>query len=147
MASSGGNTSSSGGSDLREETNQRKIKRMISNRESAKRSRMRKQKHLNDLTTQLSQLRNENDRVMCCINMTTQHYMSLEAENLVLGAQMTELSHRLWSLNEIVACLEQPIGDGSWFPGEQYTGLQGGNDSVSHLYVCQPIRASIDMIM
>ncbi|KAD3066478.1 hypothetical protein R6Q59_019296 [Mikania micrantha] len=147
MASSGGNTPSSGGSNLREETNQRKIKRMLSNRESARRSRLRKQKHLNDLTTQLSQLRNENDRVMYCINMITQHYMSLEAENLVLGAQVTELGHRLRSLNEIITCLEQPIDDGSWFPGEQYSGLGGGNDSVSHLYVCQPIRASIDMIM
>ncbi|KAD3066493.1 hypothetical protein E3N88_34373 [Mikania micrantha] len=113
MASSGGNTPSSGGSNLREETNQRKIKRMLSNRESARRSRLRKQKHLNDLTTQLSQLRNENDRVMYCINMITQHYMSLEAENLVLGAQVTELGHRLRSLNEIFTCLEQPIDDGA----------------------------------
>ncbi|KAI3809794.1 hypothetical protein L1987_19394 [Smallanthus sonchifolius] len=110
---------------------------MISNRESARRSRMRKQKHLNDLMTQLSQLRSENDRVTASISMTTQHCMSVEAENSVLAAQVMELSNRLWLLNEIIAFMKQPVDAGSWFP----------DDSLSYLYACQPILASNDMIM
>lgn len=80
---------------------QRKRKRMISNRESARRSRMRKQKHLDDLTVQVSQLRKENHQIVTSLNITTQHYLKMEAENSVLRAQLEELSRRLESLNEI----------------------------------------------
>ncbi|KAI3786336.1 hypothetical protein L1987_39942 [Smallanthus sonchifolius] len=146
MASSSGTTTLYGDSD---EMDQRKRRRMISNRESARRSRVRKQKHLNDLMTQLSQLRNECNRVMSGVQMTTQHYMSMEAENSVLRAQVAELSHRLQSLNDIIAFSVQPIDSGSWFPGEQYGG--GGDElmsnSLSYLYACQPILASPDMII
>lgn len=114
---------------------------------------MRKQNHLNDLTIQLSQVREENNRVMSSISMTTEQYMSVEAENSVLVAQVTELSHRLKSLNEILASMRQPINTGSGFSGEQYGG--GGtefsddfmNDSLSYVYACQPILASADIIM
>ncbi|KAI3695504.1 hypothetical protein L1987_78501 [Smallanthus sonchifolius] len=147
--SSSGATTSYGDSDIQEEMDQRKRRRMISNRESARRSRVRKQKHLNDLMTQLSQLRNECHRVMSRLSITTQHYMSMEAENSVLRAQAAELSHRLQSLNEIIAFTEQPVDTGSWFLGEQYGG--GGDEfmsnSLSYLYGCQPILASPDMIM
>ncbi|KAJ0834534.1 putative transcription factor bZIP family [Helianthus annuus] len=126
---------------------QREQRRMISNRESAKRSRMKKQKHLNDLMTQLSQLRSENNRVVSSIGMITQHYVSLEAENSVLAARVTELGHRLRSLNEIIEFMKQQVVDtGSWFPDEHYGG-SGADliDSVSYVYSCQPIMTSIDM--
>ncbi|CAH1450291.1 unnamed protein product [Lactuca virosa] len=128
MASSSGTTTSSGGSDLQGEMDQRKRRRMISNRESARRSRMRKQKHMDDLMTQLSQLRKENN-------------------------QVAELSHRLHSLNEIIAVMKQPIDAGSGFAEEQYVGSDTEfgdefiNNSLSFLYACQPILASADMIM
>lgn len=80
---------------------ERKRKRMQSNRESARRSRMRKQKHLDDLMVQLSDLRKTNSQVMNSINVTTQHLLKVEAENCVIRAQMSELSSRLQSLNEI----------------------------------------------
>ncbi|OWM80869.1 bZIP transcription factor 44-like [Punica granatum] len=83
-------------------TDQRKRKRMESNRESARRSRMRRQKHLDDLNSQAAQLRKENNQILTGINVTTQHFLNVEAENSVLRAQMTELSHRLDSLNEIL---------------------------------------------
>lgn len=79
-----------------------KRKRMESNRESARRSRMRKQKHLDDLNSQVSQLRNENNQILAGISVATQHFLNVEAENSILRAQMTELSHRLESLNEII---------------------------------------------
>lgn len=150
MASSSGATTSSGGSDLQEEMNKRKKRRMISNRESARRSRMRKQKHLDDLMTQLSQLRNDNNRVMSSINMTTQHYINVEAENSVLRAQVTELSHRLQSLNEIIEFMNRPIDIGTGFidgGGGTEFGDEFLNNSLSYGYACQPILASADMIM
>ncbi|KAI3769735.1 hypothetical protein L6452_00848 [Arctium lappa] len=149
MASSSGTTTSSGGSYLLEEIDDRKKRRMVSNRESARRSRMRKQKHLDDLMTQLSQLRKENNQIISSISVTTQHYMSVEAENSVLSAQVAELTHRLDSLNEIINFMkQQPVDTGI----DQYGG--GGEfvdelmyNSVSHVYACQPILASADMIM
>ncbi|KAE8729035.1 putative HIT-type Zinc finger family protein [Hibiscus syriacus] len=75
---------------------------MESNRESARRSRMRKQKHLDDLTAQVTQLAKENNQILTTITFTTQHYLNIEAENSVLRAQMMELSQRLDSLNEIL---------------------------------------------
>ncbi|XP_055815678.1 bZIP transcription factor 11-like [Solanum dulcamara] len=113
MASSSGTSSGSSfiqnsGSeeDLQQLMDQRKRKRMISNRESARRSRMRKQKHLDDLMAQVSALRNENNQILTSMNVTTQHYLNVEAENSILRAQLSELSHRLESLNEIIAVLD-----------------------------------------
>lgn len=108
MASSSGTSSGSllqnSGSeeDLQLLMDQRKRKRMLSNRESARRSRMRKQKHLDDLMAQAAQIRKENNQILARMNDTTQHYLAFEAENSVLRAQMGELSNRLQSLNEII---------------------------------------------
>lgn len=110
MASAGG--TSSGSSSLQQNSgseeemqmqimDERKRKRMQSNRESARRSRMRKQKHLGDLMAQVSHLRKTNNELLDNVNITTQLYLKVEAENSVLRAQMSELSSRLQSLNEI----------------------------------------------
>ncbi|KAH7575025.1 hypothetical protein ACOSP7_005598 [Xanthoceras sorbifolium] len=113
MASSSGTSSGSStaiqnsGSDDQEDLqalmDQRKRKRMISNRESARRSRMRKQKHLDDLMSQVDLLKKDNHQILTNINITTQHYLTIEAENSVLRAQVDELTHRLHSLNEIIS--------------------------------------------
>lgn len=78
---------------------------MLSNRESARRSRLRKQTHLDDLTAQVSQLRSQNSQIVTTVGVTTQQYLKVEAENSVLRAQMDELSNRLQSLNDIINCL------------------------------------------
>ncbi|URE11169.1 ocs element-binding factor 1 [Musa troglodytarum] len=88
--------------DLQAVMDQKKRKRMISNRESARRSRMRKQKQLADLTAEAMQLRRENDQAFTVLNLTTQDYSVVEAENSVLRAQAMELTYRLLSLSEIV---------------------------------------------
>lgn len=95
-------------SDLRQRDliDERKRKRKQSNRESARRSRMRKQKHLDDLTSQVTHLRKENSQIVAGIAVTTQHYVTIEAENSILRAQLLELNHRLNSLNEIVDFVE-----------------------------------------
>ncbi|KAF5740793.1 bZIP transcription factor family protein [Tripterygium wilfordii] len=111
MASSSGNSSSvctgqlqNSGSEeeLQQLMDQRKRKRMQSNRESARRSRMRKQKHLDDLMAEVVQLRKENNQILTSINLSTQHFLNIEAENSILRAQTMELGQRLESLNEIL---------------------------------------------
>lgn len=87
--------------DLRQIMDQRKRKRMLSNRESARRSRMRKQKHLDDMMGQVVHLRKENNSILTTMNVTTQLHLKVEAENAILRAQMAELTLRLQTLNEI----------------------------------------------
>lgn len=78
---------------------------MESNRESARRSRMRKQNHLDELTVQVSHLSKTKQQLISNISVTTQQYLKVEAENSVLRAQMSELISRLQSLNEISSVL------------------------------------------
>lgn len=88
---------------------QRKRKKMESNRESARRSRMRKQKHINDLIGESNRTKNDNDQVRTTINVTTQRFIEIEAENSVLRAQVSELNQRLNSLNEILNCINTNV--------------------------------------
>ncbi|KAI3762809.1 hypothetical protein L1987_53250 [Smallanthus sonchifolius] len=83
----------------------RKRKRMESNRESARRSRMRKQKHIDDLKAEVSRMKNDNDQIRATITVTTQRFVEIEAENSVLRAQLSELSQRLDSLNGILSSI------------------------------------------
>ncbi|KAB2635594.1 ocs element-binding factor 1-like [Pyrus ussuriensis x Pyrus communis] len=96
--------------DLMALMDQRKRKKMISNRKSARRLRMRKQKHLDDLTGQINQLKKENHQIISSLNITSQHYMNIEAENSALRAQADELNSRLQSLHEIASFLNATNG-------------------------------------
>lgn len=96
------NQSSGSEEELRQLMDQRKRKRMQSNRESARRSRMRKQQHLDGLMAQVSQLRENKNQMISRINLTTHLFLNVEAENSVLKAQILELTHRLDSLNQIL---------------------------------------------
>ncbi|XP_057527918.1 bZIP transcription factor 11-like [Amaranthus tricolor] len=139
---------------------ERKRKRMQSNRESARRSRMRKQKHLDDLMVQVTNLRKTNNQLLNNINITTQQYVKIESENSVLRAQMSELGSRLQSLNDIINALNSSSNN-------QNLGIYGGDDEGegyfpiipepftsdgfmmnpwdSTVYLNQPIMASADM--
>ncbi|KAE8675755.1 hypothetical protein F3Y22_tig00111644pilonHSYRG00066 [Hibiscus syriacus] len=136
--------------DFQQILNERKRKRMVPNREAAHPSRMRKQKHLDDLMGQVSQLTTENHQILTSINIAGELYLNIEAENSVLRAQMAELSGRLQSLNEIVGFINS--GDGVF--GYDHHHHQVDDDtfmnvnqwncfSVNH----QPIIAAADMIM
>ncbi|KAJ4968018.1 hypothetical protein NE237_014719 [Protea cynaroides] len=87
-------------------TDERKRKRMISNRESARRSRQRKQQHLDDLLGQVTQLQNQNSEIGQRAEAILQHYNQIESENQVLRARMLELNDRLGSLNTLIAFME-----------------------------------------
>ncbi|XP_062218121.1 bZIP transcription factor 44-like [Phragmites australis] len=91
--------------ELRALMEQRRTKRMLSNRESARRSRMRKQRHLDDLTAQAAQLRRENAHVATALGLTTQGLLAVDSENAVLRIQAAELDAHLHYLNDILACM------------------------------------------
>ncbi|PKA54661.1 Ocs element-binding factor 1 [Apostasia shenzhenica] len=81
---------------------ERKRKRMESNRESARRSRMRKQQHLEELVNQIAQLKIENESSEARINMQMQQYGKVESENTILRTQIMELTDRLQSMNSVL---------------------------------------------
>ncbi|GER26556.1 basic-leucine zipper transcription factor family protein [Striga asiatica] len=95
-----------------DQQNLRKRKRMDSNRESARRSRQRKQRQLDDLTAQVARLRKDNGQISGSIDLTTQHCARVEAENSVLRARVAELTQRLRSLNEILNLMSSAGADG-----------------------------------
>ncbi|XP_068663075.1 bZIP transcription factor 53-like [Aristolochia californica] len=89
---------------------QRKKRRMLSNRESARRSRMKKQQHLDDLINQAAKLKNENSETLSRVNVATHHFMKVDAENTVLRTQVMELTERLQSLNSVLRFMEEISG-------------------------------------
>ncbi|KAM7276301.1 hypothetical protein ACFE04_018167 [Oxalis oulophora] len=88
----------------------RKRKRMVSNRESARRSRMRKQKQLEDLMAEMSRLQNENSAITQRINGTSQQYVEVESANNVLRVQAMELTDRLRTYNSVLQIVEDVSG-------------------------------------
>ncbi|XP_027365636.1 bZIP transcription factor 53-like [Abrus precatorius] len=104
-ASSG---SSEGGGDP--QMDDRKRKRMLSNRESARRSRMRKQKQLEDLTDEASRLISSNEQIVESISVKEDAYVEMEAANDILRAQTMELADRLRFLNSILEIAEEVSG-------------------------------------
>ncbi|CAL1384144.1 unnamed protein product [Linum trigynum] len=165
MASSSGNSSSGGSSALLQNSgsdedlqqlvmDERKRKRMQSNRESARRSRKRKQKHLDELMGQVTQLRKDNSQILTAINVTTQNYLNVQAENSILRAQIVELSNRLDSLTEILDFIgnNNAAGGGGngFFEGDQMMDhfLQPEGfliNPLNSIYLNQPIMASPDL--
>lgn len=75
--------------------NERKQRRMISNRESARRSRMRKQKHLDELWSQVIWLRNENHQLIDKLNHVSENHDKVLQENVQLKEEASELRHML----------------------------------------------------
>ncbi|KAI3677425.1 hypothetical protein L2E82_51710 [Cichorium intybus] len=70
---------------------ERKQRRMISNRESARRSRMRKQKHLDELWLQVVWLRNENHQLVDKLNKFSGTHDHVLQENAQLKEEASEL--------------------------------------------------------
>ncbi|KAG2254345.1 hypothetical protein Bca4012_057932 [Brassica carinata] len=106
--------------------NERRRKRLESNRESARRSRMKKREHLDDLKAQLAQLRKANRQTAAELTVTTEHYVKIDAENSVMRARVTELNHRLSSLNQIIAFAESYSSAAGGFGMETVHSAAGG---------------------
>ncbi|GMH08822.1 hypothetical protein Nepgr_010662 [Nepenthes gracilis] len=142
--------SSSDQEEMLQLTQERKRKRMESNRESARRSRMRKQKHLDDLMAEVARLRNENNDLITQNNLTSQLYLRMEAENSVLVAQVAELSSRLQSLNDIINSINYSndvFGAEEFYPSSGFTAAADCfmTNPWSSPNLSQPIMASAEM--
>lgn len=89
----------------------RKQKRKLSNRESAKRSRMKKQRHLEELVTAAAQLKRENGRILERVESLSRHHQRLESENDAIRAKKMELAETLRSLNSVLRFVEEVTVD------------------------------------
>jgi len=80
----------------------RKHRRMLSNRESARRSRFRKQQHLDELRAQVDHLRAENGQILKKCNITSEHYAHIREENYLLRSHGLELGQKLQRLQHVL---------------------------------------------
>jgi chromosome segregation ATPase len=78
----------------------RKRRRMISNRESARRSRMRKQRHLENLRNQLNRFRAENRELNNTLQFLVYHFNRLRTENEWLRLERTLLDQKLSNISQ-----------------------------------------------
>lgn len=74
---------------------ERKQRRMISNRESARRSRMRKQRHLDELWSQVLRLRSENHNLLDKLNHVSDSHDKVVQENEKLKEEASDLRQML----------------------------------------------------
>ncbi|XP_076937214.1 bZIP transcription factor 53-like [Bidens hawaiensis] len=88
---------------------EKKMKRMISNRESARRSRMKKEQHMKDLNDQIFYLTKKRDEMLLKIDGIAKENTKVEMENMVLRSQKQELEKRLEYANQVCGWYE---GDG-----------------------------------
>lgn len=80
----------------------KRVRRMLSNRESARRSRRRKQAHLSELETQVSQLRGENSTLLKRLTDVTHNYNDAAVDNRVLKADVETLRAKVKMAEETV---------------------------------------------
>ncbi|KAE8659958.1 Light-inducible protein CPRF2 [Hibiscus syriacus] len=80
----------------------KRVRRMLSNRESARRSRRRKQAHLTELETQVAQLRAENANLLKRLNDISQKYNEAAVDNRVLKADVETLRAKVKMAEEAV---------------------------------------------
>ncbi|CAA0834255.1 basic region/leucine zipper motif 53 [Striga hermonthica] len=92
-------------------TDEKKRKRMISNRESARRSRMKKEQHVKELNEQVVYFRSKIDEIVRKINEVGPRYAAIESENRVLRVQAEELGRRLELLQQLLVSCEKSRDD------------------------------------
>ncbi|KAA8544920.1 hypothetical protein F0562_019685 [Nyssa sinensis] len=80
----------------------KRVRRMLSNRESARRSRRRKQAHLTELENQVAQLRVENSSLLKRLTDISQKYNEAAVDNRVLKADVETLRAKVKMAEETV---------------------------------------------
>ncbi|KAK6125342.1 hypothetical protein DH2020_040911 [Rehmannia glutinosa] len=85
---------------------ERKRRRMISNRESARRSRMRKQKHVENLRNQANRLKVGNRELMNRLRLVVHQTQLFRSENECLRSEAVILRQRLWDIRQVTSTIE-----------------------------------------
>ncbi|PRQ48256.1 putative transcription factor bZIP family [Rosa chinensis] len=93
---------------------ERKRRRMISNRESARRSRMRKQKHIENLRTQVNRLRIENRELNNRLRFVIYHFQRVHTDNDMLRAEHTMLQQKLSDIRQILVFRQLQHMSSAW---------------------------------
>ncbi|KAL3814698.1 hypothetical protein ACJIZ3_015966 [Penstemon smallii] len=88
--------------DNMDPTDVKRVRRMLSNRESARRSRRRKQAHLTELETQVSQLRVDNSSLLKRFTDISHKYNEAAVDNRVLKADVETLRAKVKMAEETV---------------------------------------------
>lgn len=91
-------------------TDDKKRKRMISNRESARRSRMKKLQHMQDLNNQIMFYTNRRNEITQNISKFTQQLTAIENQNRIMQAQKEELKKRLEAAELVSSYLDAAKG-------------------------------------
>lgn len=81
---------------------ERKRRRMISNRESARRSRMRKQKHLENLRNQVNRLKIGNRELTNRLRVFIHYCEVVGSDNDRLLSESVMLRQRLWDIRQVL---------------------------------------------
>ncbi|XP_075506052.1 bZIP transcription factor RISBZ4-like [Primulina tabacum] len=81
----------------------KRMKRMVSNRESAQRSRKRKQAHLSELEQQVEQLRGENSSLFKQLTDASQEFKDSTTNNRVLKSDVEALRAKVKLAEDLVA--------------------------------------------
>ncbi|CAK9165523.1 unnamed protein product [Ilex paraguariensis] len=104
---------------------ERKRRRMISNRESARRSRMRKQKHLENLRTQVNRHKIGNRELMNRVRLITHHCQLVQNENVRLRSEAVMLRQKLWDMRQVllVRQLQQQLSSSAWPCNNSFTPI------------------------
>ncbi|KAK9724195.1 hypothetical protein RND81_05G054800 [Saponaria officinalis] len=97
---------------------EKKRRRMESNRESARRSRQKKQQHLDGLIKQVGSLTRENDEFRKKISELTALFAAMDARNEVLKAEKDRLATRLEALENTIEIASAVKGSSSSQNGE-----------------------------
>ncbi|XP_023002073.1 light-inducible protein CPRF2-like isoform X1 [Cucurbita maxima] len=104
-----------GTSEHKDPAHAKRVRRMLSNRESARRSRKRKQAHLTELETQVAELRVENSALLKRFNDISQKYNESAINNRVLKADLETLKAKVQMAEETVRRI---MGSKPMFYGE-----------------------------
>ncbi|XP_055820176.1 light-inducible protein CPRF2-like [Solanum dulcamara] len=131
-------------------TDVKRVRRMLSNRESARRSRRRKQAHLTELETQVSQVRVENSSLLKRLTDISQKYNDAAVDNRVLKADVETLRakvkmaeetvKRVTGLNPLfqamseISTIMMPSFTGSPFDSSADTAVPEHDDLKHHYY-------------
>ncbi|KAL2905201.1 Basic leucine zipper 43 [Bienertia sinuspersici] len=92
---------------------ERRQRRMISNRESARRSRMRKQRHLDELWSHVIRLRNENNNLVDKLTHVSESHDRVLQENVKLKEEAADLRQMISNMQLANSSTNtSPLNDG-----------------------------------